>query len=63
MIARREYDAEVERTRLLHVEALDRNCPLHIIQRFTIKEIRGLNAPLYEHVAQLEAEIAQLKKS
>ncbi len=56
------YDAEVERAMLLHVEAFDWNCPQHITQRFTIEEIRELNAPLYEHVAQLEAEIARLKK-
>lgn len=55
------YDAEVERAMLLHVEAFDWNCPQHITQRFTVEEIRELNAPLYEHVAQLEAEIARLK--
>lgn len=55
------YDAQVERAMVLHLEAFDWNCPQHITQRFTIEEIRELNAPLYEHVAKLEAEIARLK--
>lgn len=55
------YDAQVERAMVLHVEAFDWNCPQHITQRFTVEEIRELNAPLYEHVAKLEAEIERLK--
>ena len=55
------YDAQVERAMVLHLEAFDWNCPQHITQRFTIEEIRELNAPIYEQVAQLEAEIARLK--
>ena len=55
------YDAQVERAMVLHLEAFDWNCPQHITERFTIEEIQQLNAPLYEHVAKLEAEIAQLK--
>lgn len=55
------YEAQVERAMVLHVEAFDWNCPQHITQRFTVEEIRELNAPLYEHVAKLEAEIERLK--
>ncbi|MFN0123456.1 MAG: pyridoxamine 5'-phosphate oxidase family protein [Blastocatellia bacterium] len=55
------YEAEVERAMVLHLEAFDWNCPQHITQRFTIEEIRELNAPLYEQVASLEAEIERLK--
>jgi uncharacterized protein len=55
------YEAQVERAMVLHLEAFDWNCPQHITQRFTIEEIRELNAPLYEHVAKLEAEIERLK--
>lgn len=55
------YDAQVERAMLLHVEAFDWNCPQHITPRYTVEEIRELNAPLYEHVAKLEAEIERLK--
>ena len=56
-----EYKAKPELIVLLHLEAFDWNCPQHITQRFTVEEIRELNAPLYEHVAKLEAEIARLK--
>jgi hypothetical protein len=55
------YEAQVERAMVLHVEAFDWNCPQHITQRFTVEEIGALNAPLYEHIAKLEAEIASLK--
>lgn len=55
------YDAQVERAMVLRLEAFDWNCPQHITERFTIEEIRELNAPLYEHVAKLEAEIERLK--
>lgn len=55
------YNAQIERAMLLRVEAFDWNCPQHITQRFTLEEIRELNAPLYEHVAKLEAEIERLK--
>ena len=55
------YEAAVERAMVLHVEAFDWNCPQHITPRYTLEEIRELNAPLYEHVAQLEAELERLK--
>ncbi len=55
------YKAQVERAMVLHVEAFDWNCPQHITPRYTIEEIRGLNAPLYEHIAKLEAELERLK--
>ena len=55
------YEAQIERAMVLHVQAFDWNCPQHITPRFTIEEIRELNAPLYEHIAKLEAELAQLK--
>ncbi len=55
------YDAKIERAMLLHVEAFDWNCPQHITPRFTMEEIQAMNAPLYEHVAKLEAELMRLK--
>lgn len=55
------YDAKLERAMLLHVEAFDWNCPQHITPRFTMEEIQAMNAPLYEHVAKLEAELMRLK--
>ena len=55
------YDAKIERAMLLHVEAFDWNCPQHITPRFTMEELQAMNAPLYEHIAKLEAEIMRLK--
>jgi predicted pyridoxine 5'-phosphate oxidase superfamily flavin-nucleotide-binding protein len=57
------YDAKIERAMLLHVEAFDWNCPQHITPRFTMDEIQAMNVPLYEHVAKLEAELAQLRQA
>jgi hypothetical protein len=56
-----DYEAHVERAMVLHVEAFDWNCPQHITPRYTIEEVRDLNAPLYEQVTKLEAEIVSLK--
>ena len=58
-----DYKAKIERAMILHVEAFDWNCPQHITPRFTMEEIRTINAPLYEHIEKLEAEIQQLKKT
>lgn len=58
-----DYKAKIERAMILHVEAFDWNCPQHITPRFTIEEIRAPNAPLYEHIEKLEAEIQQLKEN
>jgi predicted pyridoxine 5'-phosphate oxidase superfamily flavin-nucleotide-binding protein len=57
------YDAKIERAMLLHVEAFDWNCPQHITPRFTMEELQAMNAPLYEHVAKLEAELARLRQA
>jgi predicted pyridoxine 5'-phosphate oxidase superfamily flavin-nucleotide-binding protein len=56
------YKAKVERAMILHVEAFDWNCPQHITQRFTLEEVRAMNAPLYEHIEKLEKEIEELKR-
>lgn len=55
------YDAQLERAMLLHVEAFDWNCPQHITPRFTMEEIQAMTAPLHEHVAKLETELARLR--
>lgn len=62
-LAVRNYKATIERAIILHVEAFDWNCQQHITPRYTIEEIRELNAPLYEHIAKLEAEVERLKQS
>ena len=56
-----DYPAQIERAFVLHVEAVDWNCPQHITPRYTIEEIRAINQPLYEHIEKLEAEIRRLK--
>ncbi len=54
--------AFIERAMFLRVEAFDWNCPQHITQRFTLEEVRAMNAPLYEHIEKLEKEIEELKR-
>ena len=57
----KSYKAKVERAIILHVQAFDWNCPQHITPRFTIEEVKRMNAPLYEYVESLEAKIRKLK--
>ncbi len=57
------YTAKLERAMLLHLEAFDWNCQQHITPRFTMEEIQAMNAPMYEHVAKLEAELIQLRQT
>ena len=56
-----DYKAKVERVMILHIQAFDWNCPQHITPRYTIEELRLMNAPLNEHIESLEAEIKKLK--
>ena len=53
------YHARVERGILLDVEAVDWNCPQHIVPRFTEAEVMDMVQPLQEHIARLEAEVAE----
>ena len=55
------YKAKVERSMILHVQAFDWNCPQHITPRYTIDEIRLIEAPLHERIGKLETEIDKLK--
>ena len=57
------YPARIERAMVLHVEAFDWNCPQHITPRYTIDEVREMNAPLLEHIAALESEVESLRAS
>ncbi len=59
----RNYKASIERALILHVDAFDWNCQQHITPRYTVEEIRELNAPLYEHIAKLEAELERFQRS
>ena len=56
------YDAVVERVVLVTVEAFDWNCPQHITERFTVKELETYLAPLRGQLAALHAENAQLRE-
>ena len=56
LIARLEdpdYDAKVERAIVLHIEALDWNCPQHITPRFTEEEVIDLVVPFMDLTAPL----------
>lgn len=57
-----EYSAKLERVMLLHIEAFDWNCQQHITPRFTMEEIREMNAPLYEHITKLETELTRFRQ-
>lgn len=57
------YDATAERAVILTVEALDWNCPQHITPRFTAVEIEAMLAPVRDHIAALEAELARLRRA
>lgn len=51
------YEAVIERAMVLHIDAFDWNCPQHITPRYTIEEINEMITPMYEHIANLEAEV------
>jgi len=57
-----DYHARLERVAVIDVEAFDWNCPQHITPRYTLAEIDAASKPLHERIAQLEAEIAALRK-
>jgi predicted pyridoxine 5'-phosphate oxidase superfamily flavin-nucleotide-binding protein len=54
-----EYQPTPERAILFAVEAWDINCPQHIHQRFSVRQIQPMVKGLQERVKQLEAELAE----
>lgn len=56
------YRARVERIAVIEVEAFDWNCPQHITQRLTLADLEAASKPLRGRIAQLEAEIAALRR-
>lgn len=56
-----KYPARIERIIVLHVEAMDWNCPQHITPRYTESEINEALVPQREYIAQMEAELEKLK--
>lgn len=51
------YRGRVERGIIIHIEALDWNCPQHITPRYTKAEVEGLIAPLQEEILHLKAQL------
>lgn len=47
------YRARVERGILIHIEAIEWNCPQHITPRYSQAEVDGLISPLIEEIKQL----------
>jgi predicted pyridoxine 5'-phosphate oxidase superfamily flavin-nucleotide-binding protein len=56
------YPGEVERAILFTVEAWDANCPQHIQLRFSQRQIAPVIEKLQSRIAELEAEVARLRK-
>lgn len=56
-----DYRARVERGIAIAIEGFDWNCPQHITERFTADEVRVANSALTHRIAELEAELAEVK--
>lgn len=54
------YSGKVERAILFMVEAWDVNCPRHIHQRFSLRQLAPVIEPLKARIAELEAEVERL---
>lgn len=55
------YDARPERAILFEIAAWDINCPQHIPQKYDLEDVEKATAALSARIAELEAELAQLK--
>jgi predicted pyridoxine 5'-phosphate oxidase superfamily flavin-nucleotide-binding protein len=53
-----EYAAKVERGIVVHVDALEWNCPQHITQRFTEDQVKQVVAPLLQEITELKRLLA-----
>ena len=53
------YRARVERGIIIHIEAVDWNCPQHIVPRYTEAEISEATAPLREENRRLKEQLRQ----
>ncbi len=54
------HKAKVERGIIIHIEALDWNCPQHITPRYTKAEVESLISPLLDEIQELKAQITSL---
>jgi predicted pyridoxine 5'-phosphate oxidase superfamily flavin-nucleotide-binding protein len=51
----------VERVIVVHVEAVNWNCPHHIVPRYTAEEVEMAAEPLRARIRELEAQLASAK--
>jgi hypothetical protein len=56
-----DYPGKVERAIVFTVEAWDINCPQHIHQRFSQRQVQPVIEQLQDRIAELEAELANLR--
>src|SRR5262245_44999927 len=56
-----DYPGKVERAIVFTVEAWDINCPQHIHQRFSQRQVQPVIEQLQHRIAELEAELAKLR--
>jgi predicted pyridoxine 5'-phosphate oxidase superfamily flavin-nucleotide-binding protein len=56
------YRARVERAIVIDIVGFDWNCPQHITPRFTEAEIQAASAPLLARLAQVERELADMRR-
>ena len=56
-----DYPGKVERAIVFTVEAWDINCPQHIHQRFSQRQVQPVIEQLQGRIAELEAELANLR--
>jgi predicted pyridoxine 5'-phosphate oxidase superfamily flavin-nucleotide-binding protein len=56
-----DYPAEAERAVLFAIAAWDVNCPQHIHQRFSRRQLAPVIEDLQRRIAELEAEVARLR--
>ena len=57
------YRARVERGIVIHVEACEWNCPLHITPRYSKAEVDHLLTPLLEEIQSLKAQLSLSRPS
>ncbi len=56
-----DYPGKVERAILFSVEAWDVNCPQHVQQRFSMREVAPVIQELRARIAELESEVERLR--
>jgi len=57
------YDGEPERALVFRITAWDRNCPQHIVRRFTEAEVGELVQPLQARIRELEERLERAPDS